>query len=506
MITILLRGLAFMAVNIPRVARATIESNEAIRGLQDRADTLSDAMREIWNPNILPFLMGTLITFIGISSLLAWAIRFKARDTHFLYMGCFILLFGLRIIAGNYLMRVSGMVSPMVLLWTESLISYYLTIFSILFVTCFTGWGWKRSLMWFLILQACYSAGATINDIRMETPYYSGVPLNNLFAIGGTLLVLANLFQSHIRMNHEIRAIGIGFGIFAVSIVLANLAEIHLIPEAFSQEQAAFFICLCILIYVAIHYSKVTETNLRNMTRDLETARNIQDAILPQSIPSCGEGRITARYIPMTKVGGDFFDFQQVDDDHVGILVADVSGHGIPAALIASMVKIAFISEFSNAGRPEALLSGMNHTLTGQLNNEYITAIYLFIDLKTGEISFSIAGHPPPILIHTGSPVPTTVSPGGIPLGIRKDVRFPSGKISIAHGDRLLIYTDGLTELADSHGEQFGTARLSKIMHEAAELTIEKAADRILRAAVEWAGKKKREGFDDDLTFILIHT
>jgi|GEM_PF-6117582 len=265
----------------------------------------------------------------------------------------------------------------------------------------------------------------------------------------GTLLVLTNLFQSHVRMDHEVRILGLGFGIFALSILFTNLAEIHLLPGIFSQQLPAFFICLCLLIYVAIHRNTAYENNLLMVKRDLDTA------------------------------------------------------HNIPAALIASMVKIAFLSQLSNADRPEALLHGMNNTLTGQLDNEFITVIYLYIDLETRKITYSIAGHPAPIVLSRRKNTDGFLSTGSIPMGIRHDVTFPSRNMDLAAGDRIILYTDGLTESAGHRGELFGTARLSNLLRESLELPVEQAADRILSAVMKWTGRKKGAGLDDDLTFIL---
>jgi serine phosphatase RsbU (regulator of sigma subunit) len=286
-------------------------------------------------------------------------------------------------------------------------------------------------------------------------------------------------------------------------VLFANLAEINLLPGFFIQEDPAFFICLCLLIYVAIHRNNASENELLMVKRDLETAHKIQAAIIPRHVPSPGGLGISARYVPMTQVGGDFYDFHLVDDHHLGILVADVSGHGIPAALIASMVKIAFLSELSNADRPEALLQGMNNTLTGQLDNEFITVIYLYIDLETRRITFSTAGHPTPIVLSKGQSHDTFLCSGSIPLGIRTDVSFPCRNMDLSVGDRVIIYTDGLTESAGHRGELFGTARLSKHLRESLELPVEQAADHILSTVMKWSGRKKGASLDDDLTFIL---
>ena len=118
---------------------------------------------------------------------------------------------------------------------------------------------------------------------------------------------------------------------------------------------------------------------LITIQKELETARQIQLSILPSEIPKIEGLDIAARYIPMTSVAGDFYDFIVVDEKHIGILVADVSGHGMPAALIASMLKIALATQESHAADPAQVLLGLNQALCGKFQHHFVTAAYLFV-------------------------------------------------------------------------------------------------------------------------------
>src|ERR1700746_734324 len=134
------------------------------------------------------------------------------------------------------------------------------------------------------------------------------------------------------------------------------------------------------------------------MQRELETARLIQQSILPQTVPQIDGLDIAARYIPMTSVAGDFYDFIVVDNKHLGILVADVSGHGMPAALIASMLKIALAAQSAHADDPARVLQGFKETLCGKFQHHYVTAAYLFVDMEKRTLTYAGAGHPPLLL------------------------------------------------------------------------------------------------------------
>jgi phosphoserine phosphatase RsbU/P len=131
------------------------------------------------------------------------------------------------------------------------------------------------------------------------------------------------------------------------------------------------------------------------MNGELEMARQVQLSILPGEIPRLKGVEIAARYLPMSSVAGDFYDFLVVDDEHVGILIADVSGHGLPSALIASMLQSALAGQYCHASDPAHVLSGLNRALNGKFERHYVTAAYVFMDIKERTVSYGGAGHPP---------------------------------------------------------------------------------------------------------------
>ena len=144
------------------------------------------------------------------------------------------------------------------------------------------------------------------------------------------------------------------------------------------------------------------ERQFETIRHELETAREIQLSILPQDPPQIAGLDIAASYIPMTSVAGDFYDFAVIDDHTVGVLVADVSGHGMPAALIASMLKIAFAAQAGHAGDPVGVLAGLNQALYGKFQVHYVTAAYVVIDTERQTLTYAGAGHPPLLLREFG--------------------------------------------------------------------------------------------------------
>src|SRR5262249_11919175 len=119
--------------------------------------------------------------------------------------------------------------------------------------------------------------------------------------------------------------------------------------------------------------------------------------------PNSPHFRVAARYVPMTSVAGDFYDFVVADEHQAGLLIADVSGHGVPAALIASMVKLAAASQRAWAGEPARFLSGMNSALLGNTQNQYVTAAYVHLNAESRELRYSAAGHPAMLLLRNGA-------------------------------------------------------------------------------------------------------
>src|SRR6202042_3602649 len=167
-------------------------------------------------------------------------------------------------------------------------------------------------------------------------------------------------------------------------------------------EPVGFVALLAALGYVAARQTLERDQQLSEIQKDLEVAKRIQLSILPARFPHSANFRVAARYVPMTSVAGDFYDFIVADDRQAGLLIADVSGHGVPAALIASMVKVAATAQRANAADPAGLLAGMNAVLCGNTQNQFVTAAYVYLDAASKSFRYSAAGHPPMLLLRNG--------------------------------------------------------------------------------------------------------
>jgi phosphoserine phosphatase RsbU/P len=238
---------------------------------------------------------------------------------------------------------------------------------------------------------------------------------------------------------------------------------------------------------------------------EMETARKIQLSILPQSIPTLAGLDIAARYIPMTSVAGDFYEFSVIDEKRIGILVADVSGHGMPAALIASMLKIAFAAQVEHAGDPVQVLLGLNQSLCGKFQGHYVTAAYAVIDTERETIRYAGAGHPPLLLRDGATGEVRSLLQNGLFLGFFASVQYSAVEVPFRKGDWALFYTDGISEMANAAEEQFGEARLEAFLAKHAAPPAAGFAEKLLGELSAFSGRASGEDPDDDVTLLAVH-
>ncbi len=286
-----------------------------------------------------------------------------------------------------------------------------------------------------------------------------------------------------------------GLFVFVAFALWDNLASsLHFTSHRF--EPIGFVVFLGALGYVAARQTLARDQQLGEIQKELEVARRIQLSILPSEFPVSKSFRVAARYVPMTSVAGDFYDFLVADDTRAGLLIADVSGHGVPAALIASMVKLAATSQRSNAAEPAALLAGMNAALCGNTQSQFVTAAYVYLDATEGQLRYSAAGHPPMLLLRAGSTF--EIEENGLMLAAFDFATYTHSTQPLLPRDRLLLYTDGIVEAADRTGEFFGAPALAAALRDTAKLTPSEAADSIVASVRKWSATQ-----DDDWTVLV---
>jgi sigma-B regulation protein RsbU (phosphoserine phosphatase) len=265
-------------------------------------------------------------------------------------------------------------------------------------------------------------------------------------------------------------------------------------------DEAAFAFLLFSFAYVAGQKVFANERLLLAIESELEIARQIQASILPTGTPEVENLRIAASYLPMTAVGGDYYEFVQVDPQHIGILVADVSGHGIPAALISTMLKVAMQSVAGCAREPAELLHELNRILSGQLRGQLISAAYLWLDLEKRIALYSSAGHPPLLRWREGRL--ERIESNGLLFGVLPDLDYPICEMALKDGDRFLLCTDGVVEPENAAGEAFGDNQLEQVVRANAGSTPHELSDRLLAEVRRWQSASVAQ--QDDITLLVI--
>ena len=261
-------------------------------------------------------------------------------------------------------------------------------------------------------------------------------------------------------------------------------------------EPYGFVVFLAALGYVAARRAIQREQELGDIRKELEVAKRIQLSILPSGFPKLPTFRVAARYVPMTSVAGDFYEFLVADETQAGLLIADVSGHGVPSALIASMVKLAASSQKGNLANPGGLLKGMNSALCGNTQSQLVTAAYVHLDARAGEMRYSAAAHPPMLLLRGGDV--TAVQENGLMLAAFDFADYTTAVHPLEPGDRLVLYTDGIVEAEDAREEQFGNDRLCSLVKTSAAMNVAEVADMILAEVERWSARQ-----DDDRTLLV---
>jgi sigma-B regulation protein RsbU (phosphoserine phosphatase) len=236
----------------------------------------------------------------------------------------------------------------------------------------------------------------------------------------------------------------------------------------------------------------------------MRAATRIQEAILPRTVPSLKNVQVAVRYAPMTAVAGDLYDFPMVRPNCMGVLVADVMGHGVPAALVASMVKVAVSSQSEHGGEPASVISELNTILCREVREQYVTAVYLYLDAANGTGRYSAAAHPPPLLWRRGRQALEKLEETGLLLGVRPNEPYAENEFSFEIGDRLLLYTDGLLEAENASGQSFGDTVLPTFIQEKQDLGTEQFADLLLNEVLAWSRDGTQPRQEDDITMLVI--
>jgi serine phosphatase RsbU (regulator of sigma subunit) len=283
---------------------------------------------------------------------------------------------------------------------------------------------------------------------------------------------------------------------------------------------------LAIYLIVAVTTAQARSAleRLRSTAHELAVARDaldresravgaLQREMLPSGTPDVPGYAFDTTYLTSTRAGGDYYDFVRAPNGRIGIVVADATGHGAPAAVLMAMFRVLLHTApvgdlpgglaVPGSPAPEALLARLNAQLVGTLvPGRFVTACVAWLDPATGQLDYSLAGHPPPLLVrHASHAVVQLEQRGGPPLGLLASPEFERGSAQLEPGDTLVLHTDGITEAMDFHHALFGEQRFQEALARA-----NGAGPATMRESVLAALDAHRHGapLEDDLSLLLL--
>ncbi|OHD18892.1 MAG: hypothetical protein A2086_12980 [Spirochaetes bacterium GWD1_27_9] len=236
------------------------------------------------------------------------------------------------------------------------------------------------------------------------------------------------------------------------------------------------------------------------MKKELQMAQRIQEAMIPKIFPLIEQITLDGMYVPMDALGGDYYDVFKITDKKLGMVIADVCGHGVPAALITTMAKVSFTNNSKNEKDSGDVVRSVNDELFSVIGNmEYLTAFYAILDVEKGTIQYTNAGHNDIFIIKKNGTFVALKQNAPI-IGFCKNIEYESSIEQIDIGDRIVLYTDGIPELRDSDAKFYGQERLVNILVENKEITAKEVIDKLFSDINNFKGAAFA---NDDMTILI---
>lgn len=237
--------------------------------------------------------------------------------------------------------------------------------------------------------------------------------------------------------------------------------------------------------------------------RELEIAAEIQESLLPHDVPQFSGLAIDVNSTPAYEVGGDFYDFVQIDDTRLTVAVGDVAGKGIPAAMFTSLVRTMLRVEAFHSQEPHIVIKRVNEILNQDLSQAelFVTAFVATIDPKKNVLAYANAGHTPGIVYHAQSKTSRLLKATTLPIGIKHEEIRPTQYVHLSPGDTLVLYSDGVTEASNPNGERFGLQRVRDLIHRHADTSPTVLKHTILTHLADF---QQTETTADDVTLVVI--
>jgi len=447
----------------------------------------------VFHRDAIAGVIAVVLITMGIGMLLLGALTAGRSRLSFVYTGLFAIAYGARLAVntGAYTLLYGH---PRWLDYLRADFEYLVPIPAALLFETFSG---NRRRMLHRIVSIALVTCAVVAipyEIAIHSPFALKPVIDALVLVLVAVLAVDLLSAGPEAANWRFVRIGaLVFTAFVLNEHFRFVGDLY----GFTREPTGFLFLMLTIIITTMRHATQSQQRLAAVDSELATARAIQLAALPRKNPEIAGLDVAAIYTPASDVAGDFYDFLELDDGSLGIFIADVSGHGIPAALVASMLKIALATQAENASSPARILANLNALFCGRLERQFVTAAYVHIDPNAGVLTTASAGHPPPILRH-GETCDEIIVPGVV-LGRFRDARYEELSRPFGAGDTLVLYTDGVTETANRSGEQWGDQRLRESIGGESPKAL---AAKISAEVQTWRGVSGPP--EDDVTMIVV--
>ncbi len=455
---------------------------------------------------LIEICFGTTFIVIGLAALAVAALRRRTGVRAVLWMGIWSAVYGILGLSG------ASMFVAALPRWPQTAAPYVRVGFTYLTVVVAT-LAWRELMLGKVrrVLGAIALVGLAIAVAGFSLFVFTGsseklILYNNLLAVVDLLVLLTVIIVPSLSRKYLVLrsrgVLAVGSTVFVLEAVFVNLSRPFGYEVARFWDSLAFAALLFSFGYVALKMVFANERRLLSIENELAVARQLQFSILPATTPELRYLRIAAAYEPMTEVAGDFYEYLPGDGYRAGFLVADVSGHGVPAALIASMIKVAAQSVATFANDPSELLRRLRNIMSAQLQGQFVSVAYLWIDTESCTARYSAAGHPPLLYWRATDNSLTRIESNGMLFGVTFDSDYPVREIPFASGDRFLLYTDGVVEPENAAGDSFGDMRLEQVVRGDQSRTASELSRHLLDEVRAWQPASMTQ--QDDITLIVI--
>jgi len=451
--------------------------------------------------DLLLVMAGSSIFTVGVLSLCAHFSSAVLRERILLWFGLFAAPYGLALVLRSILVPQWHGSAELIFVHLGRATYLATSIPALLLFQEFYGHGWRLSSKWLLWIYGAALLGLFFLMITHEhrrTIPSPGFALVILVPLELLIDRLAGYRPPPIKGRFVIFS---GLLAFFLAFSYDRFSTLRITGRHLLAEPFGFLALMACLGYVVSKRVAANEAEWVSLTDEMRAASKIQAAILPSSMPAVSPWTVAARYSPMSGVAGDFYGFPRVLPNSVGIIVADVMGHGVAAALIASMVKVAVFNGADRGHSPAEIVQELNRTLSKEAPGQLASAVYVELNQAGNLATYTAGGQPAPLLWRRGEQRIDPLDSAGLLLGVRREELYEDNTVHFAKGDRLLIYSDGLTEAENRKGESFGDAVLPGFFVAKQNLSAEAFAETLLQSVLAWSGEDSQA---DDITFVVV--